>query len=172
MGRQLQVLATVIAVFLAVIASSQHAFASTNESSCNSGATFAVGGGYTVQANAYNIQNGGQQCTYADSGGTDWYETTTNSVPTNGAPGAYPSIYAGCHWGICSANQQGMPMLESSIVTSVSAWSVTPSTSGNWDIAYDIWFNPNSSTSNNSTGLELMIWINHMGSIQPAGSVV
>src|SRR5436190_9049174 len=24
------------------------------------------------------------------------------SKPTNGGPGAYPSIYVGCHWGKCS----------------------------------------------------------------------
>src|SRR5439155_15314807 len=24
------------------------------------------------------------------------------SKPTNGGPGAYPSIYTGCHWGKCS----------------------------------------------------------------------
>jgi hypothetical protein len=172
MGRQIRILAIVTAVCLAVAAGSQPALASTNESICSASATFAVGSGYTVQNNAYNLQNGSQQCLYADSNGTDWYETTTNFVPTTGAPGAYPSIYAGCHWGSCSSNQQGMPMLESSIATAPSAWSVTPSSSGNWDIAYDIWFNPNSSTSNNSTGLELMIWINNMGSIQPAGVVV
>lgn len=173
MKKQFRALTILTAACLAVVVSSQPALATTNESSCSSSATFAVGGGYTVQANAYNIQNGGQQCTYADSNGTDWYETSTNSVPTNGEPGAYPSIYAGCHWGVCSANQQGMPMQLSSITSSPTSWSVTPSTSGNWDIAYDIWFNDSSTTSNNSTnGLELMVWINHMGTIQPAGSVV
>src|SRR6266540_3823450 len=141
------------------------------QSSCNAFAVFAVGGGYNVQNNGFNLQ-GATQCITVNSSGTNWSVTTTANVPTNGAPSGYPSIYAGCHWGTCSPNQHGMPIQYTSITSSPTTWNVTPSPNGNWDIAYDIWFNPNSSTSNNSTGLELMVWINHMGSIQPAGSVV
>jgi len=141
------------------------------QSSCNSFAVFAVGDGYNVQNNGFNLQ-GATQCVTVNSNGTNWSVTTNANVPTNGAPSGYPSIYAGCHWGACSPNQHGMPIQYTSITSSPTTWNVTPSPNGNWDIAYDIWFNPNSSTSNNSTGLELMVWINHMGSIQPAGSVV
>jgi cellulose 1,4-beta-cellobiosidase len=148
------------------------ALAATNASSCSAFATFNVGSGYKVQNNAFNLQNGGQQCINVDTSGTDWNETSTNSVPTNGAPGGYPSIYAGCHWGTCSSDQHGMPMQESQIASAPTTWNVTPSPNGNWDIAYDIWLNANSTTTNNATGLELMIWINKGGTIQPAGSVV
>ncbi len=141
------------------------------QSSCNSFAVFAVGGGYNVQNNGFNLQ-GATQCVTVNSSGTNWSVTTNANVPTNGAPSGYPSIYAGCHWGTCSPNQRGMPIPYISITSSPTTWNVTPQSNGNWDIAYDIWFNPNSSTNNNSTGLELMVWINHMGSIQPAGSVV
>jgi cellulose 1,4-beta-cellobiosidase len=54
-----------------------------------------------------------------------------------------------------------------------TSYSTTTTGSGAYDDAYDIWFNQASSTSDNSTnGLEMMIWLNHNGSVQPAGSKV
>ncbi len=147
------------------------ALATTNESSCAQYATFSVGGGYTVQNDAYNVPSGEQQCVYADSTGTDWYETSTATL-TGGSPSGYPSIYAGCHWGTCSSNQHGMPMLVSQIASAPSAWNVTPAPNGAWDIAYDIWFNTTATTSGAPNGLELMVWLNHTSTIQPAGSQV
>jgi hypothetical protein len=35
-----------------------------------------------------------------------------------------------------------MPIQESAITSSPTSWNVTPSSNGNWDIAYGIWFNP------------------------------
>ncbi len=165
-------IATLVVACLALVSSSLVANAQTNESSCSTGAVFGVGDGYNVQNNAYNLNSGAQQCIYVNSNGQNWYETSTANVSLSGAPSAYSSIYTGCHWGTCSSNQHGLPIQFTSITTSPTAWNFTPSSNGDWDIAYDIWFNPNSTTSNNSTGLELMVWPNHMGSIQPAGSVV
>jgi hypothetical protein len=102
----------------------------------------------------------------------------TNSQINNslsGAPGAYPSLYKGCHWGYCTTNS-GLPVPVSAMIATpnkvTTTYSTTVISSGAWDDAYDNWYNPNVSTNNNSTGLESMIWINHHGSIQPAGSVV
>jgi hypothetical protein len=171
MHRCLCFVRVLIVVCFAVIATGQSALATTNESTCNNFGLFSVGARYNVQNNAYNLNSGATQCINANSNGTDWNVTTNASVPTNGAPSSYPSIYAGCHWGTCSPNQQGMPIQECQISSAPSAWDVTPAANGNWNIAYDVWFNPNMTTSANSTGLEMMIWINHMGTIQPAGSV-
>lgn len=54
----------------------------------------------------------------------------------------------------------------------VTSYDTTVVDSGDWDDSYDNWYNAASSTSNNSSGLEMMIWLDHYGSIQPAGSVV
>jgi hypothetical protein len=44
--------------------------------------------------------------------------------------------------------------------------------SGTWDAAYDIWFDPTPRTNGQNTGAEIMVWLNHRGSIQPVGSRV
>jgi hypothetical protein len=89
-------------------------------------------------------------------------------------PGGYPFVGKGCHWGWCTTSS-GMPILVSGITTGVVTTSVTISTPavGVWDAAYDIWFNVASSTNDNSVGgLEMMVWLNHLGAIQPAGSLI
>lgn len=143
------------------------------QSSCNSSATYigVDGNNYNVQNNAFNLNSGAQQCITVNTSNTSWSVTSNASVSTSGAPSGYPSIYAGCHWGTCSPNQQGMPIKLSSITSAISTWNVSPSPNGNWDNAYDIWTNANSTTNNNSSGMEIMIWINHLGSIQPAGTL-
>ena len=171
MNRQPRVAALFGTVCLAIIATAQPLLGTTNESSCARFAVFSVdAGNYNVQNNAYNSKDNGKQCMYADSAGTDWYETTTNSVYT-GAPGSYPSIYAGCHWGDCSSNRQGMPIQERAITSVPTTWSVVPSSTGKWDISYDIWFNTTPTTSGCPNGLEIMVWLNEAGA-RPAGSQV
>lgn len=54
--------------------------------------------------------------------------------------------------------------------TVTSSYDTTTS-GGQWDDSYDIWFNPASSTDDNQSGLEMMIWLGHT-SVQPKGSVV
>ena len=171
--RQLSRFLTIFgAVCLTILSARQAVYAATNESSCAQFAVFSVdAGNYNVQNSAFNLKGTGQQCINADSAGTDWFETTTNSVRT-GSPGGYPSIYAGCHWGDCSSNQQGMPIVESAITSAPTTWSVTPSSSGKWDISYDIWFNTTATTNACPNGLEIMIWLNEAGGARPAGSQV
>jgi hypothetical protein len=57
----------------------------------------------------------------------------------------------------------------SGISTSVS---MSYPSSGVWDAAYDVWFDPTPRTDGQNTGAELMVWLNHQGSIQPVGSRV
>ena len=86
----------------------------------------------------------------------------------SGAPVSYPAIYAGCHYSNCSPNTN-MPALISSISSANTSVSVSYPSSGTYDAAYDIWIND----TTNVTGVqktEVMIWLNHTGSIQPIGS--
>jgi hypothetical protein len=86
----------------------------------------------------------------------------------SGAPVSYPAIYLGCHYSNCSPGSP-LPAQISSMGNVNSTISVSYISSGTWDAAYDIWLNADT----NVTGVqdtEIMIWLNHQGSIQPVGS--
>jgi hypothetical protein len=134
------------------------------------GSTTVQGGKYVIQNNNWGDDT--TQCiTTTDQGFS--VTTASHNKPTNGAPGSYPSIYAGCHYANCSSGS-GLPLQASSgqfntIQTSVS---MTYPSSGTYDAAYDVWFDPTPRTDGQNTGAEIMIWLNRQGSIQPVGSRV
>jgi cellulose 1,4-beta-cellobiosidase len=159
-----------LAAAAAAVAVAHPAAAATTICTGGSVQSIPVAGGEFVVMN----NNWGDTTTQCISA-TDTGFTVTSAEhdkPTNGAPGSYPAIYAGCHWGTCS----DLPMQASdsrfgSVSTSVD---MTYPGSGVYDAAYDIWFNksqPSPSTGQND-GAELMVWLNHTGSIQPIGSPV
>jgi hypothetical protein len=126
---------------------------------------------YHLQANEYNS---GATFTICTDGNPNFTISSSGvSVSHDGAPGAYPSIYKGCHWGYCTANS-GMPVPVSAMTSTANevttSYSTSTVSSGAWDDSYDVWYNPAKSTDNNSSGLEMMIWLNHFGGVQPAGS--
>ena len=86
----------------------------------------------------------------------------------SGAPVSYPAIYAGCHYSNCSPSTT-MPALISAITSATSSVSVSYPSSGTYDAAYDIWINDTTNVSGVQK-TEIMIWLNHTGSIQPVGS--
>jgi hypothetical protein len=137
---------------------------------CGQYQNVAVSGGqYVVQTNEWN--SSATQC-ISTSGNADF--TVTQSAinnATNGAPGSYPSIYKGCHWGNCTQNS-GLPVQVSSMSSVTSDWSTTQPQSGAYDVAYDIWYNSTPSTSGQPDGAELMVWLNSRGGVQPAGSII
>ncbi|NUR50503.1 MAG: hypothetical protein HOV71_20440 [Hamadaea sp.] len=134
-------------------------------------------GSTTIQSGRYVVQNnnwGDDTTQCINVTGTGFAVTTaSHNKATNGAPGAYPSVFYGCHYANCSSGS-GLPLQASTstfagITTSVS---MTYPSSGVWDAAYDIWFDPTPRTDGQNTGAEIMIWLNKMGSIQPVGSQV
>ena len=137
--------------------------------------TAAVGGGvYTVQNNEWG--SSAPECITTDGNADFTVANSSISNATNGAPGGYPSIYQGCHWGNCtSGGLSGNPIQASAITTGkvTTSWSTTqPGGSSAYDVAYDIWFNQTPTTSGQPNGTELMIWLNHNGPVQPFGSQV
>ncbi|NUR26957.1 MAG: cellulose-binding protein [Catenulispora sp.] len=123
-------------------------------------------GDYMIQANEWN--SSAPQClTY--TGGTAWTVSTANFNLSGGAPATYPSIFKGCHWGLCTGNS-GMPIQMSKLGSAVSSWNTTQPASGAYDVAYDIWFNSTPTTSGQPDGTEVMIWINSRGGVAPFGS--
>ena len=126
---------------------------------------------YVVQNNIWNDVNGSQCLTVDDTTGNFTVTSANHNKATNGAPAAYPSIFQGCHWGDCT-NNSGMPLQVSAISSATTSWSTTQPGSGTYDVAYDIWFNSQPTTIGQPDCAEMMIWLNHTGSIQPVGSVV
>jgi chitodextrinase len=135
-------------------------------------------GGTYIQNNTLRVQNNvwgadTAQCIDVNQAGGFTVTQAAHNKPTNGAPAAYPSIYAGCHWSECTSGS-GLPIQTSAagfgdIETSVS---VSYPSGGTWNAAYDLWFDPTPRTDGQNTGAELMVWLNRQGSIQPIGSPV
>ena len=123
---------------------------------------------YNFQMNETNSKL--KEC--VDINGVGFTITTANfNLPTNGAPAAYTSIYRGCHWGRCTSSNP-FPIQESNIASATTSVEITQPSGYNNDAAYDIWFNQSSTTSGQPNGTEVMIWLNHQGSIQPSGRQV
>ena len=154
------VFAVTAALFAVAVPSAQAA-----TSTCSGTGTIPAGD-YMIQANEWN--SSAQQCiTY--TGGTAWSVSTANFNLSGGAPATYPSIFKGCHWGLCTGNS-GMPIQMSKLGSATSSWSTYQPGSGAYDVAYDIWFNSTPTTSGQPNGTEVMIWINSRGGVAPFGS--
>jgi cellulose 1,4-beta-cellobiosidase len=138
------------------------------QTTCAQFATIPVANGeYNIQTNEWN--SSAQQC-LTISGSSFTVSTANFSLPTNGPPATYPSIYKGRHWGNCTTGSN-LPLQVGNIGAATSSWNTTPAP-GNWNTAYDIWVNQTATTSGQPNGAEIMIWINHQGPSQPAGSKV
>ncbi|MFJ4206815.1 cellulose binding domain-containing protein [Streptomyces sviceus] len=134
---------------------------------CEAFGSTTIQGRYVVQNNRWgtsasqciSVTNSGFRITQADG-----------SVPTNGAPKSYPSVYNGCHYTNCSPGTN-LPARLSSISSAPSGISYSYVSGAAYDAAYDIWLDPTPRTDGvNRT--EIMIWFNRVGSVQPVGSPV
>ena len=139
---------------------------------CNSQRLTVDGGVYTVQNNEWG--SGAQECLAV--GGSGGFTVTRSAIANSasGAPGGYPSIYRGCHWGTCTP-RSGLPVPVSRLLspgTVTTSWVTAQPGTGAYDVAYDIWFNRAPGTGGQPDGAELMIWLNHHGPVQPFGSQV
>ncbi|MGA5651690.1 RICIN domain-containing protein [Streptomyces seoulensis] len=131
------------------------------------GSTSIAGGRYIVQNNEWGDDT--PQCLDVTASGFD-VTTASHNVPTNGAPASYPSIYAGCHYGNCTSGS-GLPLKVGDFGNPQTTVAYHTA-GGSWDAAYDIWFDSGPSPAGQNNGAELMIWGNHAGPPQPAGSKI
>jgi Glycosyl hydrolase family 12 len=125
-------------------------------------------GNYIVKNNNYAGQ---AECLSNANGRADF--TVTSSSASNAspqAPAAYAEIFRGCHWGACTSNS-GLPLQVSGLGNPSTSWNTTQDASGEWDVAYDIWFNDTPTASGQPNGAELMIWLNSKGTAAiPSGA--
>lgn len=171
----LLILALVVAILL-IVTNVIKVNAAAAASLCVSGSNVTTIGNYHLQANEFNS---GAPFTACSDGKPDFTVTQSGiNVATNGAPGGYPSVYAGCHWGYCTnGNPFPIPVSDvegTGMVTTTDHTTVAET--GAWDDSYDIWFNYNQSSApasnSNPPSLEMMIWLDHAGGVSPAGRKV
>jgi Glycosyl hydrolase family 12/Cellulose binding domain len=141
---------------------------------CQEQTASVSGGTYIVQNNEFD--SSAPECVTTDGNADFTVASSSISNATNGEPGAYPSIYQGCHWGNCSSGGLTSSPVEISSLTTgkvTTSWSTTqPGGSNAYDVAYDIWINQTPTTSGQPNGTEIMVWLNHNGSVQPYGSEI
>ncbi|MDX8031335.1 glycoside hydrolase [Lentzea sp. BCCO 10_0856] len=133
---------------------------------CDQYGSTTIQGRYVVQNNRWGTS--AQQCINVTSSG---FQLTTQqgSAPTNGAPVSYPSVFLGCHYTNCSPGST-LPMQVSRIRNATSSINYRYA-GGTYNASYDIWLDPTPKT-NGVNQMEIMIWFNRQGSIQPIGSAV
>jgi cellulose 1,4-beta-cellobiosidase len=141
---------------------------------CQEEASPVSGGTYTVQNNEFD--SSASECVSTDGNADFTVANSSIGNATDGSPGAYPSIYQGCHWGSCSSGGLTSTPIQVADLTAgtvTTSWSTSqPGGSGDYDVAYDIWFNQTPTTSGQPNCAEMMVWLNHNGSVQPFGSQV
>ncbi|HEX6356426.1 GH12 family glycosyl hydrolase domain-containing protein [Actinophytocola sp.] len=133
---------------------------------CEQFGSTTIQGRYVVQNNRWG--SSATQCVNVTSTG---FQVTQQqgSAPTNGAPLSYPSVFLGCHYTNCSPGST-LPMQVSRIRNATSSINYRY-TGGTYNASYDIWLDPTPKT-NGVNQMEIMIWFNRQGPIQPIGSVV
>jgi hypothetical protein len=133
------------------------------------GSTTVSGGAYIVQNNRWGTS--ATQCISVSSTGFKIIQQDGVN-PTNGSPTAYPSVYWGCHYGNCTPGFNPIPANSTQFAGIGTSVSMSYPAGGNWDAAYDIWFDPTARRDGQNTGAEIMVWLNHSGPPQPVGSKV
>jgi hypothetical protein len=133
---------------------------------CQQYGSTTIQGRYVVQNNRWG--SSATQCINVTSTG---FQITQQqgSAPTNGAPLSYPSAFLGCHYTNCSPGST-LPMQVSRIRSATSSINYRYA-GGTFNASYDIWLDPTPKT-NGVNQMEIMIWFNRQGSIQPIGSAV
>ncbi|MFD8915951.1 glycoside hydrolase [Streptomyces sp. NPDC059575] len=132
---------------------------------CDQFGSTTTPGGYVVQNNAWGT--GSPQC--VNQAGDGFQLTRADgSVPTNGAPKSYPSIFTGCHYTNCSPGTN-LPKQIRTIGSVPSTIAYQYVGGAVYDAAYDIWLDP-TPRKDGVNRTEIMIWLNRSGPIQPIGS--
>ncbi|AJP00870.1 glycosyl hydrolase family 5 [Streptomyces cyaneogriseus subsp. noncyanogenus] len=161
----LGVLLTALAVVGTLMTSTAPAQADTTI--CEPFGSTTIQGRYVVQNNRWGTS--ATQCVTATDTGFRVTQAD-GSVPTNGAPKSYPSVFNGCHYTNCSPGTN-LPAQLSTISSAPSSISYGYVSNAVYNASYDIWLDPTPRTDGvNRT--EIMIWFNRVGPIQPIGSPV
>ncbi|MFE9771915.1 cellulose binding domain-containing protein [Streptomyces sp. NPDC005931] len=134
---------------------------------CEQYGSTTIQGRYVVQNNRWGT--GAPQCVTATDTGFR-LTRADGSVPTNGAPKSYPSVFNGCHYTKCSPGTN-LPAQLSGIADAPSSISYGYVGDAVYNASYDIWLDP-APRKDGVNRTEIMIWFHKVGPIQPIGSQV
>lgn len=118
-------------------------------------------GPYVVQTNYWNRSVvPGTQCLSINRQNGDFTVTRADYDGGVDNVAAFPCILYGCAFGTCSPDSD-LPMRLDDLKSIVSDWRFTPTPSGIWNAAYDLWICPDHSCgpSGFNGGLEVMVWL-------------
>ncbi|WP_329047748.1 glycoside hydrolase [Amycolatopsis sp. NBC_01488] len=133
---------------------------------CDQYGSTTIGGRYVVMNNRWG--SSAQQCITVT--GSGFRIQTQQGSTSGGAPLSYPAIYVGCHYSNCSPGTN-LPRQLSRIGSAPSSISYNYVGGSVFDASYDIWMDPTAKTTGVNQ-MELMIWLNHTGNVQPVGGKV
>ncbi len=114
---------------------------------------------YVVRNDNYGHE---RECILDRAGRPGFVVVSSAARASHAEPVAYPDIFVGCSWGVCSP-RSGLPMRVGRVRSLVTSWSTRLRAGGQWSAGYDIWFDRTRSVSGQSRGAELMIWLNARG---------
>jgi Glycosyl hydrolase family 12 len=95
--------------------------------------------------------------------------TSEAALPTDGAPAGYPSVVWGCHYGRCSDGFSPLPVDGEAFTRLRTSLTLSRVRDGDWDAAYDLWFDPTPRRNGYDRGAEIMVWLDHAGRPRPGG---
>jgi hypothetical protein len=87
---------------------------------------------------------------------------TRTGTPDHGGVIAFPDIFRGCWFNICSAHS-GLPARVITLANPRVTWYTAGDPAGVWNRALDLWFDRAPITTGHPTGAELMIWLGTRG---------
>jgi hypothetical protein len=132
---------------------------------CEQYGSTTIQGRYVVQNNRWGTT--AEQCiNVTDTGFSIVSQQGQGS--TSGAPVSYPSVFFGCHYTNCSPGTN-LPIQVSQISSATSSINYTFVSGATYNASYDIWLDP-TPRRDGVNAMEIMIWFNRQGSIQPIGS--
>jgi hypothetical protein len=119
-------------------------------------------GSYVVEANYWDQNCPGTQCMVIDP--VTGAFTVTQFPGCGATPASFPNALYGCSWAICSPGST-LPKQVGALTSATSSWSFSVGGAAGdiWNVAYDLWFCPdtNCGTSGFPGGTELMIWLDY-----------
>lgn len=134
---------------------------------------------HTHYGTFYQIRNAywlGQrpQCLSNSGHFTDFKVIQRAGFDPRGRVVAFPDIFRGCIWAICSPGSH-LPRQVSTLGSTRATWHTAGNPAGTWNSAFDIWFGKRKMFTGQATGAELMIWLNRHGgccALQPGAPKV
>jgi cellulose 1,4-beta-cellobiosidase len=159
----LLVLAGLLAAILPAFTAGTAASATTSKQLCRRYQHVSVHPVQTGRTDRYWVRNDfwgtGAMCMSNSGKQTNFTVTEAGHNLQRGAVMAFPYIFTGCSWGICTKGS-GLPAKASTLKDPESSWSINANAGGVWDASYDLWFSRHRIVNGQAKGAELMIWLN------------